>query len=55
MHLGLPKKNYGIRWRRDSGIQDGNVMDGGLVGGYHDTGDDAKYYFPVSFMMIMLS
>ncbi|WOG91411.1 hypothetical protein DCAR_0310660 [Daucus carota subsp. sativus] len=43
----LHKNNYGIRWRRDSGIQDGNVMDGGLVGGYHDTGDDAKYYFPL--------
>ncbi|KAK9052795.1 hypothetical protein SSX86_029425 [Deinandra increscens subsp. villosa] len=53
----LPKNN-GIKWRGDSGLQDGSdVADvkGGLVGGYYDAGDNTKFNFPMSFAMTMLS
>ncbi|KAI3501708.1 hypothetical protein L1887_29676 [Cichorium endivia] len=53
----LPKNN-GIKWRGNSGLQDGSdVTDvkGGLVGGYYDAGDNTKFNFPMSFAMTMLS
>lgn len=51
----LPKENYNISWRADSGLQDGHATERGLVGGYYDAGDNAKYHFPMSFAMTMLS
>ncbi|KAI3713780.1 hypothetical protein L1987_72366 [Smallanthus sonchifolius] len=53
----LPKNN-GIKWRGDSGLQDGSDatdVKGGLVGGYYDAGDNTKFHFPMSFAMTMLS
>nr|XP_043606084.1 endoglucanase 12-like [Erigeron canadensis] len=53
----LPKNN-GIKWRGDSGLQDGadaTDVKGGLVGGYYDAGDNSKFNFPMSFAMTMLS
>ncbi|KAK3002763.1 hypothetical protein RJ639_019009 [Escallonia herrerae] len=53
----LPKSN-GIPWRGNSGLQDGSGLadvKGGLVGGYHDAGDNTKFHFPMSFAMTMLS
>ncbi|XP_076927969.1 endoglucanase 12-like [Bidens hawaiensis] len=53
----LPKDN-GIDWRGDSGLQDGadaTDVNGGLVGGYYDAGDNTKFHFPLSFAMTMLS
>ena len=53
----LPKSN-GIPWRGDSGLQDGNgtgFSKEGLVGGYYDAGDNAKFHFPMAFAMTMLS
>ncbi|KAF9677016.1 hypothetical protein SADUNF_Sadunf08G0063400 [Salix dunnii] len=53
----LPKNN-GIPWRGDSGLQDGNgtgFSKAGLVGGYYDAGDNAKFHFPMAFAMTMLS
>ncbi|KAJ6726798.1 ENDOGLUCANASE [Salix purpurea] len=53
----LPKNN-GIPWRGDSGLQDGNgngFSKEGLVGGYYDAGDNAKFHFPMAFAMTMLS
>ncbi|EPS58029.1 endo-1,4-beta-glucanase, partial [Genlisea aurea] len=53
----LPADN-GIPWRGDSGLTDGlNATDveGGLVGGYYDSGESTKYHFPLSFAMTMLS
>ncbi|KAK2635113.1 hypothetical protein Ddye_029905 [Dipteronia dyeriana] len=53
----LPNNN-GIPWRGDSGLNDGNTttdVTGGLVGGYYDAGDNAKFHFPMSYAMTMLS
>ena len=53
----LPNNN-GIPWRGDSGLDDGNMttdVKGGLVGGYYDAGDNAKFHFPMSYAMTMLS
>ncbi|GKD04191.1 endoglucanase 12, partial [Tanacetum coccineum] len=53
----LPKNN-GFKWRGNSGLQDGATatdVKGGLVGGYYDAGDNAKFHFPMSFAMTMLS
>ncbi|KAD3641830.1 hypothetical protein E3N88_31054 [Mikania micrantha] len=53
----LPKNN-GIKWRGDSGLQDGadaTDVKGGLVGGYYDAGDNTKFHFPMSFSMTILS
>ncbi|KAK0579148.1 hypothetical protein LWI29_021797 [Acer saccharum] len=53
----LPNNN-GIPWRGDSGLNDGNTttdVKGGLVGGYYDAGDNAKFHFPMSYAMTMLS
>ncbi|KAI3728185.1 hypothetical protein L6452_16817 [Arctium lappa] len=53
----LPKNN-GIKWRGNSGLQDGSDatdVKGGLVGGYYDAGDSTKFNFPMSFAMTMLS
>lgn len=55
---GKLHKNYGIPWRGDSGLQDGNGTDfskAGLVGGYYDAGDNTKFHFPMAFAMTMLS
>lgn len=51
----LPEENYNISWRADSGLQDGNATERGLVGGYYDAGDNTKCHFPMSFAMTMLS
>ncbi|KAK3189153.1 hypothetical protein Dsin_028714 [Dipteronia sinensis] len=53
----LPNNN-GIPWRGDSGLNDGNIttdVTEGLVGGYYDAGDNAKFHFPMSYAMTMLS
>lgn len=53
----LPKNN-GVKWRGNSGLQDGSDatdIKGGLVGGYYDAGDNTKFNFPMSFAMTMLS
>ncbi|TXG48454.1 hypothetical protein EZV62_027748 [Acer yangbiense] len=53
----LPNNN-GIPWRGDSGLDDGNTtadVEGGLVGGYYDAGDNTKFHFPMSYAMTMLS
>ncbi|KAK1556963.1 hypothetical protein Q3G72_015327 [Acer saccharum] len=53
----LPNNN-GIPWRGDSGLNDGNTttdVKGGLAGGYYDAGDNAKFHFPMSYAMTILS
>ncbi|KAF3453204.1 hypothetical protein FNV43_RR03643 [Rhamnella rubrinervis] len=53
----LPKSN-GIPWRGNSGLEDGNdttLNKNGLVGGYYDAGDNAKFHFPMAYTMTMLS
>ncbi|KAG6391021.1 hypothetical protein SASPL_148767 [Salvia splendens] len=51
-------KNNRIPWRGDSGLQDGSGLtdvNGGLVGGYYDAGDNAKFHFPMAYSVTMLS
>nr|GEV02169.1 endoglucanase 12 [Tanacetum cinerariifolium] len=53
----LPKNN-GVKWRGNSGLQDGSDakdIKGGLVGGYYDAGENTKFNFPMSFAMTILS
>ncbi|XP_058108598.1 endoglucanase 16 [Magnolia sinica] len=48
-------KNSRIPWRGDSGLQDGNLENVDLVGGYYDAGDNVKYGFPMAFTITTLS
>ncbi|XP_008441913.2 endoglucanase 7 [Cucumis melo] len=50
-------KSNNIRWRGNSGVNDGNdtLAKGGLVGGYYDSGENSKYNFPMAYSMTMLS
>ncbi|XP_047974434.1 endoglucanase 12-like [Salvia hispanica] len=55
----LGKENR-IPWRGNSGLRDGSgltdvIVEGGLVGGYYDAGDNAKFHFPMAFSVTMLS
>ncbi|XP_038986763.1 endoglucanase 12-like [Phoenix dactylifera] len=53
----LPKNN-GISWRGNSGLKDGfdqPDIEGGLVGGYYDAGDNIKFHFPMAYSMTLLS
>ncbi|KAI3981363.1 hypothetical protein MKX01_001808 [Papaver californicum] len=49
--------NKRVPWRGPSGLQDGNSTDveGGLVGGYYDAGNNMKCNFPMAFSMGKLS
>ncbi|KAB1208911.1 Endoglucanase 7 [Morella rubra] len=54
----LPKSQYSIGWRGNSGLTDGlndATVKEGLVGGYYDSGVNVKYHFPMAFAMTMLS
>lgn len=54
----MPKSQYSIGWRGNSGLTDGlndTTVKGGLVGGYYDSGVNVKYHFPMAFAMTMLS
>ncbi|KAK9692242.1 hypothetical protein RND81_09G251000 [Saponaria officinalis] len=54
----LPKNNYGVDWRKSSGLEDGSKLKdvkGGLIGGYYDSGENTKFHFPMAYAMTMLS
>ncbi|XP_010264394.1 PREDICTED: endoglucanase 8-like [Nelumbo nucifera] len=44
-----------MKWRKDSGLQDGHDLNVDLVGGYYDAGDNVKYNFPMAFSTTMLA
>ncbi|CAL0304366.1 unnamed protein product [Lupinus luteus] len=44
-----------IRWRKDSGLQDGSDLNIDMVGGYYDAGDNVKFHFPMAFTTTMLA
>ncbi|BBN18604.1 endoglucanase [Marchantia polymorpha subsp. ruderalis] len=44
-----------VTWRGDSGLQDGNLANVDLTGGYYDAGDNIKFGFPMAFTVTMLS
>lgn len=50
----LPPNNR-LSWRGDSGLQDGNLANVDLVGGYYDAGDNVKYGLPMAFTVTTLS
>ncbi|KAL9267224.1 Endoglucanase 24-like protein [Drosera capensis] len=44
-----------MRWRGDSGLEDGKMAGVDLTGGYHDAGDNVKFHFPMAFTTTMLA
>ncbi|XP_078441609.1 glycosyl hydrolase 9A4 [Wolffia australiana] len=44
-----------IRWRGDSGLNDGQLANVDLVGGYYDAGDNVKYGLPMAFTVTTLA
>lgn len=55
---GKYPKNSPVKFRGDSGLQDGNV--GGsthadLVGGFYDSGNNMKFSFPTAYTITLLS
>ncbi|XP_026435020.1 endoglucanase 21-like isoform X2 [Papaver somniferum] len=53
----LPRNNYSIDFRGNSGLQDGNFGDPhvDLVGGYYDSGNNMKFTFPTAYTTTLLS
>ncbi|KAJ4754250.1 Endoglucanase [Rhynchospora pubera] len=50
----LPRNNR-IKWRGDSGLDDGKLAGVDLVGGYYDAGDNVKYGLPMAFTVTTLA
>ncbi|XP_039126047.1 endoglucanase 3-like [Dioscorea cayenensis subsp. rotundata] len=44
-----------IKWRTNSGLNDGSVENVDLSGGYYDAGDNMKFNFPMAFTTTMLA
>ncbi|TYK24539.1 endoglucanase 13-like [Cucumis melo var. makuwa] len=52
---GKLPRNQRVKWRGDSGLQDGNDVGVDLVGGYYDAGDNLKFGLPMAFSLTMLA
>ncbi|KAF7080762.1 hypothetical protein CFC21_084781 [Triticum aestivum] len=50
----LPPDNR-IKWRGDSGMEDGKLAHVDLTGGYYDAGDNVKYGLPLAFTVTTLA
>ncbi|XP_062221347.1 endoglucanase 8-like [Phragmites australis] len=50
----LPPNNR-IKWRGDSGLDDGKLANVDLTGGYYDAGDNVKYGLPLAFTVTTLA
>lgn len=44
-----------VRWRGNSGLNDGRISGVDLVGGYYDAGDNVKFGLPMAFTITMMS
>ncbi|KAK8985306.1 hypothetical protein V6N11_068571 [Hibiscus sabdariffa] len=44
-----------VKWRGDSGLEDGSLQNVDLVGGYYDAGDHVKFGLPMAFSVTMLA
>ncbi|KAK8603387.1 hypothetical protein V6N13_085574 [Hibiscus sabdariffa] len=44
-----------VKWRGDSGLEDGSLQNADLVGGYYDAGDHVKFGLPMAFSVTMLA
>ncbi|KAK4437160.1 Endoglucanase 5 [Sesamum alatum] len=47
--------NQRVKWRGNSGLNDGYAQGVNLVGGYYDAGDHVKFGLPMAFSVTMLS
>ncbi|XP_026440927.1 endoglucanase 6-like [Papaver somniferum] len=52
---GVLPNNQRVKWRGDSGLNDGKSSGVNLVGGYHDAGDNVKFGLPMAFTVTMMS
>ncbi|AQK75443.1 Endoglucanase 15 [Zea mays] len=50
----LPRSNR-VKWRGDSGLDDGKLANVDLTGGYYDAGDNVKYGLPLAFTVTTLA
>ncbi|KAI4389180.1 hypothetical protein MLD38_001434 [Melastoma candidum] len=50
-------KNSPVKFRGDSGLQDGNIsgFSADLVGGFYDSGNNQKFSLPTAYMVTLLS
>ncbi|KAK9275636.1 hypothetical protein L1049_022903 [Liquidambar formosana] len=44
-----------VKWRANSGLNDGKASGVDLVGGYYDAGDNVKFGLPMAFTITMMS
>ncbi|KAL3652773.1 Endoglucanase [Castilleja foliolosa] len=44
-----------VKWRGNSGLNDGKISGVDLVGGYYDAGDNVKFGLPMAFTITMMS
>ena len=51
---GVYPKNSTVKFRGDSGLQDGNSH-ADLVGGFYDSGNNMKFSFPTAYTVTLLS
>ncbi|XP_055960346.1 endoglucanase 21-like [Mercurialis annua] len=47
--------NSPVKFRGDSGLQDGDSVPGGLVGGFYDSGNNIKFSFTTAYTITLLS
>lgn len=47
--------NSPVKFRGNSGLQDGESVPGGLVGGFYDSGNNIKFSFPTAYTVTLLS
>ncbi|OMO67059.1 Glycoside hydrolase, family 9 [Corchorus olitorius] len=52
---GVYPTNSPVKFRGNSGLNDGNSSHGDLVGGFYDSGNNIKFTFPTAYTITLLS